>query len=256
MATTATADGEEPEPAKRARRLLRRAEHAALSTLEPASGWPYASLVLVTTDHDAAPLLMLSGPARHTRNLSADPRVSLLVDGSTPANQRLDGPRLTVLGTAAPSTDPHHRSRILARHPQTAQYAGSTDFTVYRIAPTEAHLVAGFDVLDTLGGTELVLPRTDCEALIAAETGMIDHMNEDHRDAVAAYAAGLLGSNADGWRLVGLDPEGIDLGREGELARLDFDRTVTSPREARRALVELAERARSIIDGGEGNARC
>lgn len=254
MATTATADGREPEPARLARRLLRSAERAALSTIEAANGWPYASLVLVTTDHDATPLLMLSALARHTRNLSADPRVSLLVDGSTHANLRLDGPRLTVLGTAAPSADPRHRDRIVARHPETAQSAGLADFAVYRIAPTEGHLVGGFDAIHTLGENELVLPGTDCDALVAAEAGVIDHMNKDHGDAVAAYAAGLLGSSTTGWRLVGLDPEGIDLARDGELARLDFDDKVTSPREVRRALVALVERARSIVERGEDNA--
>ena len=202
---------------------------------------------------------MLSALARHTRNLSADPRVSLLVDGSTHANPqlagpRLDGPRLTVLGTAAPSADPRHRDRIVARHPETPQYAGLADFAVYRIAPTEGHLVDGSDAIHTLGENELVLRGTDCDALIAAEAGVIDHMNKDHGDAVAAYAAGLLGSSATGWRLVGLDPEGIDLARDGELARLDFDGKVTSPREVRRALVALVERARSIVEHGEDNA--
>jgi len=73
-------------------------------------------------------------------------------------------------------------------------------------------------------------------------------MNEDHIDAIGHYARGLLGRSGAGWRMTGIDPEGIDLRCDGETARLDFLAPVVSPvltpRAARAALVQLADVAR------------
>jgi putative heme iron utilization protein len=73
-------------------------------------------------------------------------------------------------------------------------------------------------------------------------------MNTDHADAVALYAEKLLGRHGAGWRMAGIDPDGLDLRRPmeagGETARLDFDRPVLTPAQARTVLVELAQAAR------------
>ncbi len=68
--------------ASEARRLIRARGHAALAT--SLGGWPYVSLVATACDVDASPLLLLSDLATHTKNLAAEPRVSLLFD-ATPA---------------------------------------------------------------------------------------------------------------------------------------------------------------------------
>jgi putative heme iron utilization protein len=69
-------------------------------------------------------------------------------------------------------------------------------------------------------------------------------MNEHHADAVADSARGLGGRAGADWRMTGIDPEGVDLQREGETARLDFAAPVLTPAAARAALVELAQKAR------------
>jgi len=60
----------------------------------------------------------------------------------------------------------------------------------------------------------------------------------------------LLGLRGDGWRMTGIDPEGLDLSRDGQTARLDFlansQGPVLTPAAARRTLVTLAEDARGI----------
>jgi len=69
-------------------------------------------------------------------------------------------------------------------------------------------------------------------------------MNEDHEAAVALYAHVLLGRQGAGWRLTGIDAEGIDLRRGGEVARLDFAAAAGDAQAARAALVQLAQEAR------------
>ena len=60
------------------RRLLRAADRGALATMLP-DGTPYASLVLLALDLDAAPLLLLSDLAEHSKNITRDQRVLPLV---------------------------------------------------------------------------------------------------------------------------------------------------------------------------------
>ena len=78
-----------PNPAalaREVRELMRAQPVASLATSlqgsGPAQGWPYASLVLIAAALDATPLLLISKLAEHTKNIAADPRVSILFDGT------------------------------------------------------------------------------------------------------------------------------------------------------------------------------
>jgi putative heme iron utilization protein len=224
-----------------ARRLIRGGNRVALAT--NFDGRPYVSLVIVACDIDASPLLLLSDLAQHTKNLRANPSVSLLFDGTADYPDPLTGPRLTVLGRAERCDDPRPLARFGARHPSSADYAGFADFHLYRVEVERGHLVAGFGRISWVEQGELKF-AADASALAAAETEIVEHMNADHADAVALYAEKLLGRTGSGWRMTGIDPEGLDLRCDGETARLDFAGPVLSPGQARAALVELAQAAR------------
>ena len=86
--------------------------------------------------------------------------------------------------------------------------------------------------------------------LAAAAAEIVGHMNQEHADVVALCAERLLGLPGAGWRMTGIDPEGIDLARDGETGRLDFAKPVLTPAAARRALVALAEKARRGAPAG------
>ena len=74
------------DPKAAAKKLLREARSGALATLMAGSGDPYCSLVNVATAADGAPLLLISQPAVHTKNILADPRVSLMLDERKPGD--------------------------------------------------------------------------------------------------------------------------------------------------------------------------
>jgi len=235
-----------PDRGGAARRLIRGRDRAALAT--SLAGWPYASLVATACDSDASPLLLLSDLAQHTRNLVADPRVSLLFEDTGEYADPLAGPRLTLLGRVEKCDDPRAAARFAARHPASAQYAGFADFHLYRVTIERGHLVAGFGRIAWIEAGELRF-SAEASALVAAEVEIIAHMNRDHADAVELYARRLLGRRGTGWQLTGIDPEGIDLRREGETARLDFAAPVLTPAMAWRVLVALAETARETPGG-------
>lgn len=206
-------------------------------------GAPYASLVLIAADLDASPLLLLSDLAQHSRNIAFDPRVSLLVDGTAGFRDPLTGPRLTVIGQARTVEDPRRLDRFTAHHPTSAVYAGFADFRLYRVAVERGQLVAGFGRIHWIEGRDLLF-AAEAAALAEAEPEILGHMNEHHADAVVDCARGLLGRAGADWRMTGIDPEGVDLQRDGQTARLDFPTPVLTPAAARAALVELAQKAR------------
>jgi putative heme iron utilization protein len=228
------------DPARIGRRLLRRQQRGTLAT--SMRGAPYASLVLIAADLDASPLLLLSDLAQHSRNIASDPRISLLIDGTAGYRDPLTGPRLTVIGQAKAVVDPRRLARFTAHHPTSSVYSGFTDFRLYRIAVERGHLVAGFGRIHWIESRDLLF-AADAAALAAAEPEILEHMNERHADAVADYARRLLGRAGGDWRITGIDPEGADLQREDETARLDFPASVLTPAAARAALVELAQKA-------------
>ena len=228
-----------------ARRLIRRRDHAALAT--SLEGQPYVSLVAIACDSDASVLLLLSDLAQHTKNLAADPRISLLIADDAGPGEPLASARLSLLGRVERIEDPAAAARFAARQPASRNYAGFADFHLSRVLPERGHLVAGFGRIRWVAGDELRLDA-DASALAAAESQIVAHMNDDHPDAIALYAERLLLRRGKGWRMTGIDPEGLDLRRPttggSEIARLDFVAPVLTPAAARRMLVNLAEQAR------------
>lgn len=227
------------------RRIVRGSDRAALATsADTGKGgdggpWPYASLVLVACDCDASPFLLISDLADHTKNLRADPRVSLLYDGTAGLDEPLTGPRVTLQGQAEPVEDPRMLERYLRRHPSAERYAGFGDFHLFRIQPERAHLVAGFGRIEWLEASDVVLQSEVCRVLAEAESDILGYWNEAHSDLFDVYARGLLRQRGKGWHAVGVDPDGIDIRRDGTLARIDFRSPVTTAEEA---LAELRQR--------------
>lgn len=236
------------DPARVARSLLRRSRQGALATLMAGSGDPYCSLVNVASAPDGAPVLLISRLALHTRNLLADPRVSLMLDERAPGDP-LEGARIMLAGTAEAASAgeaANLRQRYLSAHPSAEAFVDFKDFGFFRIAPKAAHLVAGFGRIVDLAPDRFLTDLTGAEAVVEAEEGAVAHMNADHRDALNLYATQLLGAPAGDWHCTGCDPDGLDLQAGSLVLRLDFPRRIVTPGALRQVLRELAEQARAM----------
>ena len=179
----------------------------------------------------------------HTKNILADPRVSLMLD-ERKAGDPLEGARVMLMGAAAVTDDAEARRRYLLRQPEAEMFVGFKDFSFYQVTLKRAHLVAGFGRIVNLGADQLITDVSECGDLLAAEESAIDHMNEEHGEALRLYATRLLDVPDRDWRMTGADPDGIDL-RAGTLrARLDFPKRAKTGQELREALIALARAAR------------
>ncbi len=230
---------EDMKPGDIARRLLRATDRACLATSLASRGpvgaeaWPYASLVLLACDHDAAPLLLMSDLAEHSKNIAADARAALLIDGTAGRVDPLTGPRVTILGTVEKTDDPRLKARFVARHPSAALYADFADFHLYRVTVARAHFVAGFGRIHWIDAADLTFDAS--AALLAESEESLIRQLSDKADRLAQLATA---RRARGWRITGIDPEGLDLRREGAVARIEFP-----------APVATAEALTAAVDG-------
>ncbi len=234
-------------PSRLAKSLLRKSRQGALATLMAGTGAPYCSLVNLASHPDGSPILLISRLAVHTKNILADPRVSLMLDERA-AGDPLEGARIMLSGKAEVAANDNRellRRRYLNAHPSAEAYADFGDFAFFRIRPTGTHLVAGFRRILDLKPEQFLTDVSDAAALIEAEQGAIEHMNEDHREAMNLYATRLLGADSADWRCTGCDPDGIDMEAERATLRLDFPVRIMGPGDLRKMLVQLANEARA-----------
>ena len=229
------------------RSLLRRSRQGALATLMAGSGDPYCSLVNVASHADGAPILLISRLALHTKNILADSRVSLMLDERA-AGDPLEGARIMLAGRAEEAegeTASILRRRYLNAHPSAEAFVDFKDFSFFLMVPTGLHLVAGFGRIIDLKPAQFLTEIGDAGGLLEAEQVAIEHMNEDHREAMNLYATRLLGVESADWSCTGCDPDGMDMQAGATTLRLDFPERVTSGLELRKMLVRLAGEARA-----------
>jgi putative heme iron utilization protein len=227
-----------------ARRLLRRARTAALGTNDRAPGCPYVSLANIATDGQGHPVIFISRLAWHTRNIEADARASIMVAETPAQGDALTGSRVTIMGRFEKCDAAGIALRYAHHHPAARMYLGFPDFSFWRLEPRKIHAVAGFGRIETMEPDEVFLPRSLAADVMTGAQDAIDHMNEDHADAVRLYAVKLLAAKPGKWRLTAIDPDGAHLELDGEVLRLAFARPVEKAADLRQAFASLARQAR------------
>lgn len=223
--------------------LIRQARHGALAVLEPGTGVPLSSRVSIATAQNGDPVFLISQLSAHFGALEADPRASLML-GEPGKGDPLAHPRITVTGRARKTSGDERtalRARFLARHPKAALYADFGDFAFWRLELERASLNGGFGKAYEMGVDDITCsPLPELEEM---EQGAVEHMNDDHLDAIQLYA-NEGGGTGEGWILATLDPAGMDMVRGDDTARLWFDPPLKSAEELRPRLVSTAKRAR------------
>jgi hypothetical protein len=217
---------------QQARILLRGARFAALAALEPGTGDPFASRVLLGTDHVGTPIILASRLAVHTQAILKDPRCSLLV-GEPGKGDPLAWPRLTIMADATPvSPDDESadwlRKRFLRRHPKAALYAGFSDFSFYRLVPKRANLNGGFGKAYVLEKKDLLISSPLSDVIMRDELHLISQICALAEHVPDRLAALFNNEKSTGWEFIGLDPEGFELGLGNILLRVEFGAGIDS----------------------------
>jgi putative heme iron utilization protein len=185
----------------------------------------------------------------HTQNLQADPRSSLLVTQPDASGDPLGASRVTLLGNVLPIPEPEvaeARKLYLARYPNSKNWVDFEDFSFYRMDVMDVYYVGGFGVMGWISAPEYCQGQPD--PLTDSAADIIQHMNTDHGDALKLLARTLAGIESQEAAMTSVDRLGFHVrlktqdGTRG--ARIAFLGEVSSPAEARNALVDMVAQAR------------
>ena len=242
-----------------AKTLTRTARFGALASLDPATGWPLATRVGVSTDIDGTPVILISRLAAHTGALLADPRCSLLI-GVTGKGDPLAHPRVSITCEArevARDTEENARldRRYVSHQLKAKLYAGLGDFRYFRLEVKSASLNGGFGRAYALTAADILSLHSGNDVVAAAEQSAVEHMNDDHGAAVGFYARHFAKAPEGNWRLVGIDAEGMELVDGDETRRVTFDAPLTSAEDLHKTLVRMAGEARRALGQPLGQAK-
>ena len=220
-----------------------------MAAIEAGTGHPLASRVALATDLDGTPIILTSTLSGHTSAILETPDCSVLV-GEPGKGDPLAHARISLFCSAVriereSETHKRLRRRYLARHPKAELYVDFGDFAFFRLELKRASLNGGFGKAYELAQADLLTVLGDADGWQAMEEGAVEHMNDDHADAIKLYAEVLCKGESATWRLSGLDPEGLDLVAGDRIERLWFDDPLERPADLRPVLVELAKKARS-----------
>lgn len=240
------------EAIRLAHTIMRMSRHGALAVLEPGTGIPLASRVAVATDHDGAPLILISALAAHTGAIEADKRCSLLL-GEPGKGDAMAHARITIICEAEKIArdDPRHARiewRFLSHAPKARLYASLPDFAYYRLEPQRASLNGGFGKAFAFTRENLLTAGDKLDAIAAAERSAVEHMNDDHPDAIRNYAVyfGKATDQAD-WVMTGIDADGFDLAAGNRILRIFFPTPLADAADMHKTLVAMAIEARKAI---------
>jgi heme iron utilization protein len=234
--------------AQTARSLAARASRAVLGSVQN-DGFPFSSLVEVAPLPDGNVLIVMSDLAQHAKNIKANDKASLLLADDLHSSMALAHGRATLTGSLVVTDNSAHLEVWQAVHP------GSTlgtfhDFRLYHFEVARAHVIAGFGRVGpvALDGYREATP----DLLASSVPGIVQHMNADHAQNLLDYAHGLLGLTwATKARMLLIDCFGFDLHvsseQQSQVVRYAFEQPLVQVSASRKALVDLAQQARSQL---------
>jgi heme iron utilization protein len=233
-----------------AKQFLRSTRSGVLSSFSAKfAGYPFGSVMPFVLGHDSQPIVLISTIAEHTKNILANPKVSLLVFAG--AEDLHANGRLTLIGQAVQidKNDADLAARYCRYFPESVGYLAMHDFQFYRINIVQARYIAGFGKMSWLAGEEIVNIHQQANEIAQLETSMIEHMNADHVESMLLYCQYFHGASPSRVSLIGVDCDGFDMEAvihdDVKILRFTFEAPIFDANSARAAFVALAKVARA-----------
>jgi hypothetical protein len=150
---------------------------------------PYA------VDRRGRPVFFISSMAMHTQNLVHDQRASLLITQPDVSGDPLGAARVTLLGSVAEASAAEVRDLYLSRHENARFWQEYSDFAYYRLEVSGIYFIGGFGVMGWVAAEEYSAAQPD--PLAESASGIIQHMNTDHAEALRLIAKHYTAEAAD-----------------------------------------------------------
>lgn len=214
--------------AQEARRMLRAHRYGALATLSRKfDGYPFGPITPYLVDHDGSLLILISTIAEHTKNITQDPRVSLITHDQRDPHIQTQG-RVTVVGNAQPEPNREQAGlRYLRYFPEAQTYFEMHDFSFYRISPVAIRYIGGFGKIHWVNVETYAVAQA--EIFAQQEELLLAEINAQQRDELRQLLQQRFSVDAVEAQAIGLDCDGLDVRCEEQILRLDFSEAVTRP---------------------------
>lgn len=229
------------EAYKKARTLFNTKNFGVLSTISvKLDGFPFGSVVPYILDDSGMPVIYISTIAQHTKNIRQDPRCSIMVLKDSDDIQAHG--RICVIGEMelVGKDQDSIKERYYRHFPNSRSYGGTHDFSFFRINPISIRYIGGFGAIHWIEPADFLVNNPFNGA---AEMAVVNHMNDDHQDAMKNYCEQYKSvkiGTEDTLQMVGMNSEGFDIYVNKTKVRFDFEHPVTNAQEARAAMVALS----------------
>jgi putative heme iron utilization protein len=231
-----------------ARILMKRQHTGVLSTQSlSVKGYPFGSIIPFMMIDNGNIIIYASDIAQHSRNMKSDNKISLCAYDAAQADSQASA-RVTVLAEASwDDVTKDNQARYFRLFPQATNYKDTHDFRFYTLQTTRVRYIGGFGEIYWFSKEEW---GGDYAELSSMETGMIDHMHEDHLDALVEIIADANGEKLSEQEAAMLTafPEGFHYTKVGSDTKsidfIAFMKPITEHYSARKAMVDLTHKAR------------
>lgn len=238
-----------------ARLLLRQCELGVLSTHSKANeGYPFGSVSTYLSTVNGDVIFYVSDLAQHTKNIDQDSKMCLTVftnselDSSRGLEDPNAGARLSVLGRASVLTAQEAndiQERFFTLYPDSRKYQGTHDFKFYKLACERVRFIGGFGDIHWISAEEWRLENPEW---LATEQSMVEHMNQDHVDAMQLMCQHFFGIEADAVEMLCVNPDGCFMRADsGKPIFIAFNNVAHTGLEVRQQLVALTHAARAAL---------
>lgn len=230
-----------------AKLLVRQSDVGVVSTISKnMQGYPFGSVTPFLSDSAGKVYFYISDIAQHAKNMVADERMSLTVFNRGESGDQNENARVTIVGDC--QVVPQERqeemlSRYVTRFPDAKSYMKAHDFNIWEVDVKRVRYIGGFGKIFWLEQDEW--NSDDAPWDKTAEDGMIEHMNEDHQDAMTLILAQHYGIHDVDVTMSGIVTDGCYLYSSGKNHFVPFEEVCTQTGDVRKQLVALTQAARA-----------
>ena len=229
--------------------LLRETEVGVVSTLSKnLRGYPFGSVTPFISDSAGHIYFYISDIAQHAANMIADSRMSLTVYKTRTSGDQNENARLTIVGDGKAMTGAEHDdmlARYVLRFPEAEGYKQAHDFRMWKIEVKRVRYIGGFGKIFWLEKDEWMKPASPWNK--QAEDGMVEHMNEDHQDAMTLILKYHTGKHEESVTMAGITADGCYIATQGRNVFIPFNQVCENAGDVRTQLVALTHAARSAV---------
>lgn len=229
-------------PSEQARRLFKEKLHGVLSTVsKEIPDYPFGSLTPYVGDYQENPILLISDIAEHHQNISNNPKVCLTIVEGEGGEVQAKG-RISIVGDAIKLTaenETEAAERYFSFFPYARNYRKAHHFDFFRIDVKRVRYIGGFGKIFWVEKNEFCTPNLFTPEKIK---GIVDHMNEDHVEALKHYLLVFKGMHTPvkEIQMASIDQEGFDVLADKEHYRFSFEKPLENVDQAREVLVSMA----------------